>query len=183
MISPLSIPCVTLEVDRRDAEVRVPELALGYVEPLWTILSSGWHAPPGPKRRCSLDKPASPLAASSSRLIRTRTGRHENADTDASSDGKRHSAAASQTTCTPAQPPACRRPAADTRSLTHPSCHSLTRPKPSSSLKKKATKRRWADLHADRIQPRPRATPVAKPIRGCVLEPKRPRLPPVCGEV
>jgi hypothetical protein len=40
-----------------------------------------------------------------------------------------------------------------------------------------------ANLHADRIHPRPRATPVAKPIRGCVLVPKRPRFLPVCGEV
>ena len=36
-----------------------------------------------------------------------------------------------------------------------------------------------ADLHAVRIQHQPRATPVAKPIGGCVLEPKRPRFPGV----
>ena len=84
-----------------------------------------------------------------------------------------------------APPPACRRPAADTRSLTHPSCHSLTRLNPraaSRTRRKKGDGGRFArgSHPASATRHAPRATPVAKPLRGCVLEPKRPRLRAWC---
>jgi hypothetical protein len=118
------------------------------------------------------------------RSLRTRTGRHEHADTDASSDGEAtlRSGVANDLyagTTTRLSAASCTRALATASELVS-RWDARTLKQPQEKGDKKAM---GADLHADRIHARPPRNALAKPIRGCVLEPKRPRFLHVAQEV